>query len=296
MPCTYSEIVDKWLEPDFKFFINREGSITERMNFLKQNNNMKDEYLGACLDYIRWGGQTVLYELGTTGLIGFIQDWMNLNKDNLIWSQRGPPIDFTLPHIKHDKCPRDEKHKGKILDSGERIRCAHINNKNLKPNYIESYSSFDKLADIVETNIWDSEPQSPPCDDDGDFLCDDEDIKKYEENLKKYNDEKTIIVPDVCYAILNDEKIVLPLEKVLDRLNLEPKYKTVYCGDRRSLDVCRRPDESCKESEYLDICQGHIEENNQTVHPFSGWTLALYVQKWYEQRPNGQAPVFEKKK
>ena len=80
------EIFDNRMKPDFKFFINREG-IKERMNFLMQEEMMNDEFLGACLDYIRWGGQTtVMYELGTKGLVNFIQHWMNLNQSNLIWN------------------------------------------------------------------------------------------------------------------------------------------------------------------------------------------------------------------
>ncbi len=115
-------MIGKWMDPDFKFFINREGSIKERMAFLMQDNNLKGEYLGACLDYIRWGGpDTVMYELGTLGLINFIQSWMDLNKNDLIWADKKPPEKFSLSYIKHDKCPRNEEHKALVKDFGKRF-------------------------------------------------------------------------------------------------------------------------------------------------------------------------------
>lgn len=297
MPYTPIQIVDKWLEPDFKFFINREGSIKERISFLMQNNNMKDEYLGACLDYIRWGGQTtVMYELGATGLISFIQHWMKLNKDNLIWSDEDPQKNFKLPYINYDKCPRDEKHKGLIKDLDGRIRCSHKSKKELKPSFVDSYTTFDELSDMKVTEFYESGPHIPPEDEDGSFLCDDKEIKQYEKEMDNFNNEEpNFVVNDVCYAILSDENSILSLEEVLDRLNLELKTRVVYCRGGYS-SRCNRLEELDERQREFAFCPGHAEENNYTVHPFSGWTLAWYVQKWYEQTPNGQAPVFEKRR
>ena len=279
MPYTPIQIIDKWLEPDFKFFINREGSIKDMMRFLMKGNNMKDEYLGACLDYIRWGGQTtVMYELGATGLINFIQHWMRLNKDNLIWSDKDPSEKFKLPYINHGECPRDEKHKGLIKDLGGRIRCSHKSKKELKPSFVDSYTTFDELSDMKITEFYELESMGPSQDEDGN------------------NEKPTFVVNDVCYAILSDENSILSLEKVLDRLNFEPKYKTVYCSDHYDLGPCKRLDKLDDWEKDLAFCPGHSEENNVTVHPFCGWTLAWYVQKWYKQTPNGQAPVFEKRR
>ena len=80
------EIVDNWTDKKFKFFINREGAIKGREKYLLKNNRLKNEYLGACLNYIRWGGSTtVMYEKNTLGMIEFILEWMKQNKNNLIW-------------------------------------------------------------------------------------------------------------------------------------------------------------------------------------------------------------------
>ena len=221
---------------------------------------------------------TVRYELGTTGLINFIQHWIKLNKDNLIWADKEPSKDFTLPYIKHDKCPRNKEHKGLIKDLAGRVRYAHRSEEKLKPSFITSYKTFDKLSNMDVIECYEQEPIDP----------------SYGE-MMEFNNEEPIIIPDVCYAILSDEKSILSLETVLDRLNLEPRMKTVYCHE---IGPCERLDElsdwarEC--SETTTICPGHLEENNMTVHGFSGWTLAWYVQKWYEQVSDGKARVFER--
>ena len=67
-PYNPAKISERWLDPNFKFFVNRKESREEYL----LNNNLKDEYLGACLDYIRWGGETtVMYEKGTKQIICF---------------------------------------------------------------------------------------------------------------------------------------------------------------------------------------------------------------------------------
>lgn len=300
MAYTRMEIINNWMKPDFKFFINREGSIKERTRFLMQNENMKDEYLGAYLDYIRWGGQeTVMYELGTKRLINFIQHWMSLNQGNLIWSDEKPSENFTLPYIKHDKCPRDEKHKGTIRDLAGRVRCAHKSEKRLKPSFVRSFSYFDKDRQAHVANYWEDSPRDKVPDDAWDentgelldFYKDDWEV--YQKELEKFKEEKpTFIVKDFCYAILSDENTILSLEEILDRLNLESKTKTVYCSGLE----CKRLDELPEDKWFYEgcMCPGHIEENDIIVHPFDGWELAWYVQKWHEQIPNGQSPVFEK--
>lgn len=295
MAHTAMQIFDKWMDPKFKFFVNREPCGTKgRADFLMKRDNMKNEYLGACLDYIRWGGKTtVMYEFGTKGLISFIQHWMKLNKNNLIWADKLPSANFVLPYIKHDKCPRNSEHAGLVDDLGGRIRCAHKSQeKKLKPSFVSSYTTFDALSNVEITRYYEIEPESPSCDEDGNFLCSKKELEAYEKKMEEFEDEKpTFIVEDVCYAILSDEKSILSLEKVLDRLNLEPKYKTVYCGDR--LGYCQRIDELNEWQREFAFCPGHREENNRTVHGFDGWALAWYIQKWYEQVPNGKAPVFE---
>ncbi len=303
MVYTVKEIDDNWMDPDFKFFVNR-GAPKKCMEFLMQNKNMKDEYLGACLDYIRWGGQeTVMYELGTKGIINFIQQWMNLNENNLIWNEKAHSKNFSLSYIKLDKCPRDENHNRTIKDLSGRVRCAHKSEKGLKPSFVRSFNYFDKNSQVCVVNYWEDEPTDnlPDCawdENTGKLLEDyEKEWEKYEEQMKKFKEEKpTFIFEDICYSILSDEKVVLSLEEVLDRLNLEPRTKTVYCRDRFSL--CKRVDElkkSDKEAYKLTRrCPGHEEENNQTIHPFSGWKLTWYVQKWYEQFVDKQVLVFKK--
>tara|TARA_Y100000310_G_scaffold345415_1_gene464731 strand:+ start:1756 stop:2001 length:246 start_codon:yes stop_codon:yes gene_type:complete len=61
------EIRSRGLDSDFKFWVNRPGAISSRTEFLRSEERMKGEYLGACLDYIRWGGKSaVMYEMPTS--------------------------------------------------------------------------------------------------------------------------------------------------------------------------------------------------------------------------------------
>lgn len=302
MPHSIKEIFDNWMNPDFKFFINREGAIKGRMEFLLQEERMKDEYLGACLDYVRWGSQeTVMYEMGSRGLINFIGEWMKLNKDNLIWRERPIPEDFSLPYINHDKCPASPSHDGKIKDLGGRVRCAHVSERKLKKGFVQAFSRFDRFSGMDSIEFFDDAPTDPvPSEiEEGEDYS--EEIREYEVQLRRYENAPTIEVRDNCYAILSDKGIVLPLETVLDRLNLEAKFRTVYCNDRTfrisSERYCERVgglDEKDREnfaSGKMIVCPGHKDENPRTVHPFDGWTLAAYVQKWHEQLPDGKAPL-----
>ncbi len=303
MAYTSMEIFDNWSDPNFKFFVNREGGIKERMDFLMKDRRVEDEYLGACLDYIRWGGQTtVMYGLETKGLINFVQHWMDLNQDNLIWGDKEHSKDFTLPYIKHNKCPRDEKHKGTIKDLAGRVRCIHKSEKRLKLSFIENYKIFDEHSQMDKTNYFEIEPRDTLPDDAWDENTGEllnfykEEWKEYQEQMEKFEEEKpTVIVKDFCYAILSDENVIFSLEEVLDRLNLELRMRTVYCSGIE----CKRLDEIPEDEKWLyehGMCMGHEEENDKTIHPFDGWTLALYVQKWYEQVLNGRVPVWKKDK
>ncbi len=184
-----SQIHKKWMDPKFKFFVNRAGSIQGKTDFLKAEDRMKDEYLGACLDYIRWGSQThVMYEFGTLGMIGFIQAWMELNSANLIWHEEALPEGFKLP---------------------------------------------------VEGSL-------------------------------------------------------VSLEETLDALNVEPRYRRINCINPYG--KCEKQNElSTDERRIYNLtrhCPGHKRENERTVHPFDGWDLARYVQKWHEQ-DSGKIPLFK---
>lgn len=237
MAFTRAQILDQWMNPDFKFYVNR-GVPKEHEKFLRDANRMRDEYLGACLDYIRWGsGDSVMYEHNTSSLIGFVQQWMNLNEDNLIWHERSPSADFSLPYI-NTPCPSHNYPAARtIKDRGGRLRCAESDTTN-----------GGKITQ--------------------------------------------------CYNILSDRDMTLSLETVLDRLNLNPKVQIIYCPDNHLVigRPCKRKKELTREQleEYKETkrCPGHEDKTNETVHPFDGWDLAWYVQRWHEQN---DAPVFNPK-
>ena len=79
----------------------------EQTEHLMKNQNMKGLYLGACLDSCRWGSATtVMYEMSERGLVEFIQNWMQQNKENftqLFHENRSSEI-CSLPHINDTKC------------------------------------------------------------------------------------------------------------------------------------------------------------------------------------------------
>ena len=306
MATTLDERIKRKLDPTFKFFINRKGSIKNRMKFLLEGERMKNEYLGECLDYVRWGSPTdVMYDLGTTGLIEFIQHWMDLNKDNLIWTDEELPEQFRLPHIRYDRCPRNPKHatNKKITDTAGRTRCAHTTEERLRPSFIyESSTSIDRPFQTTHKLIGENNPHHHAPKNPTDWTDETKD------QAELWNTEpQSVPVKDVCYAILHEpDSFVLPLETVLDRLNLGPRYIDAFCGNPDpsllrgfgfipAAAPCQRLDELDEWSKFsamiIGICPGHEQENNKTVHPFDGWNLAWYVQKWHEQVPNGQAPV-----
>ncbi len=283
MPYTYNEIFDKKNEPSFKFNKFNWNGTRSAVRYLMNDQRMKGEYLGACLDYVRWGGQTtVMYAISTSELIDFIQHWIKLNKDNLIWNVEPPPERFKLPYINHDICPTNKSHKGLIMDLGGRLRCAN-KSKQILYGEICSYNFFDKEADISKTGY--SEKNS------------EDNYEKITETNDEILNTKKHQIDDVCYAILSDKGSILSLEKILDRLNFEPRYRTVWCNN---LSVCEKKNELNKEDREiyreLNLCPGHDVENNEVIHPFDWWTFAQYIQKWYEQVPDGKAPIFEKKK
>src|SRR3989344_460171 len=121
-------------------FLDKEKRLPKQQEiFLRREGNMKGLYLGACLDSARWGSQTtVMYEMSKKRMISFIHNWMNQNNDNFesLWHER--KIEdlykrFNLPHINHEFCPVNKNHKERISDLGGRIRCSHMDKRNLRP-------------------------------------------------------------------------------------------------------------------------------------------------------------------
>jgi hypothetical protein len=296
MAHTAMQIVDNWLKPDFKFFINRPGSIQEREQHLLKDNNLNGEYLGACLDYIRWGGQTtVMYERSTKQMIEFIQEWMKQNKDNLIWHEDSLPADFSLPYTNHKTCPRNAKHKNFVKDIDGVIRCCHKTEKKLKPNFIESYESFDEHSQTNQMTYYECPPRHDIPDDSWNEPEYQKEVEAYEKACKKFEDEEpTLVVEQICAAIISDKGRIFSLEEILDKLNVYDARITEYCnGERGYISFGDRP--KCKINPDAEECEGHTLPPQHTVHPFDGWWLARYVQAWYEQ-DSGKAPLYKEKR
>lgn len=293
----------------------------EQAEFLLEGKNMKGQYLGACLDSCRWGSySTIMYEMNINDMISFIQNWMEQNKRKFpkIWEKNFTELwhekeigdldkRFELSYVHHEVCPRDKNHKDTIKDLGGRLRCYNFSKKKLKPSYIESYDSFDELSQTKQRHFYEKEPMDPIPDEDyaydesRNFLYEEE-LKDYQEELEEFkNENPTFEVIDNCYAILSEKGRILPLETILKRLNLRPAYETFYCKYNSNdiiPGVCKRLNElddiDRENYEFTERCPGHIRTHNYIEFPFGGWTLALYVQKWYEQSPDGKAPFFEK--
>ena len=285
----------------------------EEAEFLQKDENMKGYYLGACLDSCRWGSQmTVMWEMSIKDMIGFIQNWMKQNKNNYQELFHEMKINelydkFELPHIHYDRCPRakenKEENKGVITDLAGRLRCAHKEIKYFKPNYIREFDFFDEKLKTKKLNIWEDKPYEPSPSYWWELQEEDEEdpiyveaYEVYEEEMEEFdNEERTLEVLDVCYSIISDKDVILPLEEVLRRVNLREEFVTFHCGGNRFGPCIRLLDSETTEMyDDLDHCPGHLKYNNKFETPFDGWDLAYYVQKWLEQVPDGKVPLFGK--
>lgn len=274
-------------------FLEREGRLPkQQMEFLMQGN-MKGKYLGLCLDSCRWGSSTtVMYETDAKGMIEFITNWMDQNKDNLekLWHERR--IDelykkFELPHKIYASCPRDPRHRRTIKDKAGRIRCAHISRKEIKPSFFNSYVHYDDLSATNSIEYFENEPLFGA----EDFLFEEDESlnkgynekhKKYLEDVELFKNEEPTIIQDHCYAIMDDSSLTLSLEEIIKRLNIAPEYEVKYCEGV----ICQRRDELNEYEKKISSnisCIGHRDPSNKLEFNFDGWTLAYYVQKWHEQ-------------
>ena len=108
----------------------------QQAEYLVKSGNMNGEYLGACLESIRWGSQTtVMYEFSVRDLVFFIGTWMAHNPDNFERLFHLKNNEAELPHIVHEQCPAEEAHIKTIRDRAGRLRCAESIIKKLKPSY-----------------------------------------------------------------------------------------------------------------------------------------------------------------
>ena len=273
----------------------------QQAEYLVKSGNMNGEYLGACLESIRWGSQTtVMYEFSVRDLVFFIGTWMAHNPDNFERLFHLKNNEAELPHIVHEQCPAEEAHIKTIRDRAGRLRCAESIIKKFKPSYVISYNVLEEPANSDRVKFYHDEPRipsTPDCDlDDPDEIEEakkvaieaEKEMLEYDRKLRAFEaEEATLEVLDPCYAIIDERNMALPLETIIQRLNLNPESFNVYCGD---ILACKEEDKLPKHMQGTGHCWGHKKTFNETVFPFSGWYLAALVEKWWEQ---GQAPWFE---
>lgn len=271
----------------------------QQTRFLLKNGNMKGQYLGACLDSCRWGStMTVMYEMDVNEMISFIQNWMKQNKDNFRGLYHEKKIEelykkFELPHIHHEKCPRDENHRGILRDLDGKLRCSASKEQKLKPSYVQTYEIFDEESQTTKKTYYEEKPFCLVPDDEWDEPSLDEEVKKYQAEMEKYEqEEENFVVKDTCHAIISDKDYVLPLETVIKRLNISPKNRMIRCDKCSPEELKKIPKESREMCEDRGFCLSHPVPNNELVFCFDGWDLAFYVQKWYQQVPDGNASLF----
>ncbi len=286
------------LMEDKEPYLNKHGRLPKaQANFLMRSNHMKGMTLGYALDSCRWGSPTtVRYEMTIGDMISFIENWMQQNGSEFprLFHEKGIDelyIKFELPHIKNEVCPRNKEHVKTIQDRAGRIRCVEITKKRFKPGYVDEWDEFDKLS-AMKRRVFSHHYLENDLPSDEELWTPQEDQK-----FKQYIDaEETEVVEDPCYAILSDETLVLPFETVLKRLNIMPETYSVWCGIGRCKPsmVKQLSPEERKDYEIFGTCRRHDIPTNQIEFPCDGWDLAFYTQKWFEQIPNGGAPLFEK--
>src|SRR3989344_967783 len=169
------------------------------LEYLMKPGNMKDKYLGACLDSCRWGSMTtVAWDMNVRGLMSFIQKWRDENNDNEdLYHEE--PIDklytkFELTYINHEKCPRNKKHENNFLDGGGRLRCGHRNIEKMKPNFIEEFDKgYDEFSQMKVKGFCEDKPIDPSYeDDDGNYIRPEPGFTDYLKKLEKYESEKPV--------------------------------------------------------------------------------------------------------
>lgn len=257
----------------------------KRRKFFTGDNSFRMAYvsLGEALDFLSAGGMNYVYwPISHKGLIEFVDNWMKNQKPKIdykkvplsehsyryeeirrehfyLWNRFDDEQVVELPWINHEKCPRDEKHNGqRITLPNGMVRCSHVEPLGpFKPSFLESYTGFDELSGIERTYFDENEPHQY----DGipqDY--DERDIslgykEEYERNtflVQKFEEEdSTLVVTDPCYAIISEGRAYLPLETVLDRLDVASRFLS--------------------------------SDEPQSVYPFSGFTLADFVRAWWNQ-------------
>lgn len=276
-----------------------------QLEFLLKDENMKEKYLSAIFESCRWANPMVsMWEMSVKDTVSFVQNWMQQNKNDFqeLFHHKKPRSTYELPHVINSTCHRNEKHSGKYLDLEGTIRCAHVTERFLKPNYVFSFNRLDPYSKLIKKEHWEDDIRS-----DCPVHAFDEKTgklkKEYEEEwnnyqalLKDFNEkEATFHVKDICGAIISDVGTILSLEEVIGRLNKTSKFRTSYCPGYDGCTPEQLAARSLTDIEFnkgINYCPGHPVPRKQVVLALDGADLALYVQKWYRQLPDGTAPLF----
>ncbi|MFQ6010205.1 MAG: hypothetical protein ACE5J7_03750 [Candidatus Aenigmatarchaeota archaeon] len=251
-----------------------------------KKNRMKGLFLGQCLDDIRWGSlTTVMYEMAPREMITFIQEWAKQNPEIDRKYHHFEDNNLELPYKNHKKCPIDENHVGRVMDLDGRIRCDSSVTKSARKRLISVIPAYEDKAEIVKLDILehsDGLDYGPPLDpSEEDMKCYEKDWEKWKQKEKSWCRRNNIgwnekvDYTETCYAIISDGGAVMSMEEMLKRLNVcEGRYK-----------YYDKPGKCpCFEGEFPYMhCIGHRIMHEKLVFPFSGWTLAMYVESWAKQ-------------
>jgi hypothetical protein len=246
--------------------IDGKGPFAEA-EYLKKGGHMKGRFLGQCLNSCRWGSPyNIMYEMNPLEMTEFVKNWMEQNKENLMFHYKELPKGFELPHVNLDACPIDSTHKLRSIGLDGTLRCINEEPKTFKEGYYSVFKKFDPRSGSVRTTYMKNLP----------LHGDKESWDDYRKETRKVG------VIERCGAIISDKGTVLSLADVIDRLNVYPGEYLEFCRGKECA-------EAFGELEISRKCFGHTVIDH-CVFPFDGWRLARYVQKWYEQSPDGTAP------
>jgi hypothetical protein len=244
------------LNKEEPYLATNRRSPKEQADLLQQRENMKGKYLGACFDSSRWGGETTVL--------------YEMNIQQMLG----------------------------FIQNWMRQNEANFQDLWLKKDDIENLYKTSELPYIhLDSCPRDKSHSGTFTDLAGRIRC----SHRTERELEAFESQEPEILVDVCYSILSDKATVLSLETIIRRLNLAPDYELVHCkcspGRYWRCDRANELDKYDKENyESTGLCPGHKDKVNQIAFPFDGWKLAFYTQRWYEQLPDGKAPLFEKNK
>lgn len=265
----YNELIGKTGKQKYDFFMEENA---KRMKFVS---------LGEAFDFLSFGGLNfVAYGNNDKELTEFTKTWIEKQEPKIkldriksgkgsytikersreysyLWNKFNHSGETPeLPRINYEKCNLGRDHTKMILDRGGRLRCAHQEVFEIKPSFTEKIIEEDIRIGIKKYKYNQSAPETPRYYNEELEVWMIEGCKKYELEKNKFDEEEPVIVVDTCYSIIKEPKdFYLPLEKILNRLN---------CSNRE----------------------------NQTIHPFSGLTLADFVKAWWEQ--SGEKQYFKK--